>query len=221
MPVRSRAALAATVFLSTLSAAGTSAHGQAQSQSFFDQEVGAPGTVLTFDRYSGPLTLTKVEARAQGIVRVRFFNDMLNGLPPFNLYASVTQAGFVPMTPNPALPIDLFSGPTISLTDSSDGSSVAEVMFILPEATTTYTDPAALDFFRGTDPFSYQGVASVNANVDSWVYTIIGSFQQPQVRVSMSVQLFYTTVIPEPATAGLLAPASLLLGRRRTRRTHG
>jgi hypothetical protein len=218
MYFRSRAALAATVFVSALSAAALTAHGQAQSQFFANQAPDSPGTVMTFDRYAGPFILTKVEARAQAVVHVRFYNDMLSGLPPFNLYAGLTLAGFIPLAPNPALPIDLYSGPAISLTDSSDGGPVAEVSFVLPEVATVYTDPAALDFFRGTAPFSYQGAAAVNANVDSWVYSLIGTNQQPEVRLTMGVNLFYTTAIPEPAAAGLLAPAAMLLTRRRTSR---
>lgn len=96
---------------------------------------------------------------------------------------------------------------------------MAEVQFAVPEVLTTYTDPTAIDqFFRGTGTFSYQAAVAANSSVDSFVYTIIGTNQQPEVKVSMSVDVRYFPV-PEPTQAGAVIPAGMLLGRRARRKS--
>lgn len=113
------------VAVSVLAFVAVPSFGQAQSQSFFDQVPGSATAVVIFDRYSGSQPLQKVELRAQAIVRVSFRNDMLSGLPAFNLYSTLNQVGLIGLAPGPVAPVDGLITTPISLTDSSDGGPVA------------------------------------------------------------------------------------------------
>lgn len=178
---------------------------------------GQSGSALTFSRYNGTGTVTKVELRAQGLVRASYGDAFLGTIGvPYTL--DVTLRGFFFVSDS-----SLGSGAAVNdftslpLRKTTQALAVAELSFDTGEQVTTYTDPAFINaFFVGSSNYTYLPSPSVTGFVDqAAVFGSLGYLDPIRYTMAAELRVEYFVAVPEPGTGAMLLGAGVVALRRR------